>query len=110
MTGLSLAVADGYVFESIVQMPAETHSGEDVGIYATGPMSHLFRGVMEQNVIAHLMAHAACVGEYTDCSWADAAKHDKEDDKCTCGAISIHGSYLMILMACYMYVVGQLTP
>ncbi|XP_076446354.1 alkaline phosphatase-like [Babylonia areolata] len=40
----------------------ETHSGEDVGIYATGPMAHLFHGVHEQNYIAHAMAYAACVG------------------------------------------------
>ena len=60
--------ADDYVFESLIQMTLETHGGEDVGIYALGPMSHLFRGVMEQNVIAHVMAHAACIGDYKDCS------------------------------------------
>ena len=44
-------------------MDSETHSGEDVSIYARGPMAHLLTGVKEQNVIAYGMAHAACVGD-----------------------------------------------
>ncbi|XP_063923408.1 alkaline phosphatase 4-like [Zophobas morio] len=40
----------------------ETHGGEDVGIFATGPSSHLIRGVMEQNYVAHLISYAACIG------------------------------------------------
>ena len=34
---------------------SETHAGEDVAIYAAGPGSHLFQGVLEQNVIFHVM-------------------------------------------------------
>ncbi len=37
---------------------AETHAGEDVAIYATGPRAYLFRGVVEQNLIYHVMAYA----------------------------------------------------
>ena len=44
-------------------MDSETHSGEDVPIYSRCPMSHLLTGVKEQNVIAYVMAHAACVGD-----------------------------------------------
>jgi alkaline phosphatase len=36
----------------------ETHGGEDVAIYASGPGAHLFHGVMEQNVIFHVMLEA----------------------------------------------------
>ena len=36
----------------------ETHAGEDVALFATGPWAHLVSGVMEQNVIFHIMAHA----------------------------------------------------
>ncbi|ALC48273.1 CG8105 [Drosophila busckii] len=39
------------------------HSGEDVAIFAQGPQSHLFSGVMEQNLLPHLMAYAACLGQ-----------------------------------------------
>ncbi|XP_069116101.1 alkaline phosphatase-like isoform X1 [Argopecten irradians] len=42
---------------------SETHAGEDVGIYASGPMSHLIHGVHEQHYIAHVISYAACVGE-----------------------------------------------
>lgn len=48
---------------STFPMDSETHSGEDVAIYARGPMAHLLTGVKEQNVIAYVMAHAACVGD-----------------------------------------------
>ncbi|XP_034490902.1 alkaline phosphatase, tissue-nonspecific isozyme [Drosophila innubila] len=39
------------------------HSGEDVAIFAQGPQSHLFSGVMEQNLLPHLMAYAGCIGQ-----------------------------------------------
>ena len=40
---------------------SETHGGDDVAIYAIGPGSHLVRGVLEQNVIFHLLDRAANV-------------------------------------------------
>jgi len=46
-------------------MRYETHGGEDVAIYARGPMAHLIHGVKEQNYIGHVMAYAACVGRYS---------------------------------------------
>lgn len=47
-----------YLQESIIPLGAETHAGEDVAIFAYGPQSHLFHGVMEQNAIYHVMAEA----------------------------------------------------
>ena len=33
-----------------------------------GPMAHLVHGVHEQNYVAHVMGHAACIGPYSnDC-------------------------------------------
>ncbi|WAR13537.1 PPBT-like protein [Mya arenaria] len=55
--------ADDYQYEALIERKSETHSGEDVAIYALGPMAHLFTGVMEQNVISYAMAHAACIGD-----------------------------------------------
>ena len=55
-----------YKPQSAVPMGDETHGGEDVGIYARGPMAHLFHGVHEQHYIAHVMAYASCVGRYKD--------------------------------------------
>jgi len=46
-----------------VQLNRETHGGEDVAVYATGPMSFLFTGVNEQNYLAYAMAYALCVGD-----------------------------------------------
>ncbi|XP_013407398.1 alkaline phosphatase [Lingula anatina] len=56
----------GYQFQSAVQLDSETHGGEDVAIYATGPMSHLFHSLHEQHYIAHMMAYASCVGQNKD--------------------------------------------
>ncbi len=44
--------------EAAVALTAETHTGEDVAIFAMGPKAHLFHGVMEQNVIYHVMKDA----------------------------------------------------
>ncbi|KAH3859395.1 hypothetical protein DPMN_102115 [Dreissena polymorpha] len=57
--------ANNYTFPSAVPVEWETHGGEDVAIYAQGPMAHLFYGVQEQNYIAHVMAYSACIGPYT---------------------------------------------
>ncbi|XP_038075941.1 alkaline phosphatase-like [Patiria miniata] len=51
----------------IVPRESETHGGEDVAIYANGPMSHLFHGVHEQNYIAHVVRYAACLGNRQHC-------------------------------------------
>lgn len=51
--------ASGYHQEALVPRSSETHGGEDVGIYAIGPGSHLVSGVNEQNVIFHIMRYAA---------------------------------------------------
>ena len=57
-----------YMYQSAVPVASETHSGEDVPIFASGPMSHLINGVQEQNYVAHVMQYAACVGDYAnDC-------------------------------------------
>lgn len=37
---------------------SETHAGDDVAILAQGPWAHLFRGVVEQNLIYHVMDKA----------------------------------------------------
>jgi alkaline phosphatase len=44
--------------EATVPLNSETHAGEDVAIYATGPGAQLVRGVMEQNWIYHVMHEA----------------------------------------------------
>jgi len=47
-----------YHQEALVPLSSETHAGEDVAIYATGPSAHLFHGTMEQNAIFHVMKNA----------------------------------------------------
>lgn len=49
-------------FPSTVPLSSESHSGDDVVVYASGPWSHLFIGVFEQNYIPHAIAYAACIG------------------------------------------------
>lgn len=48
-------------FDYAVTVPrdSETHGGEDVPVYASGPWAHLFTGTYEQNVIPHMIAYAA---------------------------------------------------
>lgn len=44
--------------EATVPLGSETHAGEDVAIYASGPKAYLVHGVMEQNWIYHVMKEA----------------------------------------------------
>lgn len=48
--------ADDYLQQSLVPMGSETHGGEDVGIFASGPGSDLVNSVMEENEIFHVIA------------------------------------------------------
>lgn len=52
-----------YLVVSLVLPRYETHGGEDVPVYATGPGSHLFSGTIEQTYIAHAIAYAACIAD-----------------------------------------------
>ncbi len=47
-----------YRQESAVQTNSESHGGEDVPLFADGPLAHLFHGVIEQHVIFHIMVEA----------------------------------------------------
>ncbi|WP_370530609.1 alkaline phosphatase [Pseudoalteromonas tunicata] len=51
--------APGFFQEALVPLSSETHAGEDVGIYASGPGAHLVTGTNEQSYIFHVMDYAA---------------------------------------------------
>ncbi|XP_070543493.1 alkaline phosphatase, tissue-nonspecific isozyme-like [Ptychodera flava] len=63
--GVDTASRD-YRPQAAIPLLDESHGGEDVAVYATGPMSHLFHGVKEQHYIAHAVKYAACIGQYAD--------------------------------------------
>lgn len=48
-----------YRHQVLVPRPSETHSGEDVAVYAKGPYAHLLNGTIEQNFIFHVVRRAA---------------------------------------------------
>lgn len=52
-----------FAYPSQYPLELETHGGEDVGVFASGPHAHLFTGVFEQNYIPHAMKYIACIGE-----------------------------------------------
>ena len=47
--------ASGYHQETTVPRSSETHAGEDVSLHASGPGAQLAQGVVEQNMIFHLI-------------------------------------------------------
>lgn len=49
----------GFHQEALVPLSSETHGGDDVAIYASGPGAHLLSGSLEQNVIFHVMRYMA---------------------------------------------------
>eukprot|EP00095_Tigriopus_kingsejongensis_P005152 snap_masked-scaffold46_size468662-processed-gene-3.11 protein:Tk05152 transcript:snap_masked-scaffold46_size468662-processed-gene-3.11-mRNA-1 annotation:"hypothetical protein" len=52
-----------YLQQSLVSLGSETHSGEDVIVFARGPQGWLFQGAVEQNYIFHVMNDAAKVSK-----------------------------------------------
>jgi len=50
---------EGFHPPTLVPLGSETHGGEDVAVYASGPGASLLDGVIEQHVIFHVMNLAA---------------------------------------------------
>jgi alkaline phosphatase len=48
-----------YLQAALIPKRSESHSPEDVAVYAKGPFAHLLEGTVEQNYIFHVMHHAA---------------------------------------------------
>jgi alkaline phosphatase len=80
---------------SSVPMDSETHGGDDVGIFAIGPYSHLFHSVHEQSYIAHVMAYSACLGPYR----SDEHCNGYHSNAMDLFRIQNNKNYLLILMA-----------
>jgi alkaline phosphatase len=68
-----------YLQEAIIPLGAETHAAEDVAIFAGGPKAHLFHGIVEQNVIYHVMAEALGFTKQHDAEEHDEAHEDKPE-------------------------------
>jgi alkaline phosphatase len=47
-----------YLQEALVPLGAETHGGDDVGVWAGGPGASAVRGSIEQNVLFHFLVQA----------------------------------------------------
>lgn len=48
-----------YLQEALLPLASESHSGEDVAVFARGPGAEAVRGSLEQNVLFHLLAQAS---------------------------------------------------
>jgi len=57
------ALDPDFIQQSLVPLNSETHGGEDLGIYAIGPWSHLFQGTVEENYTFHVMDFASKISE-----------------------------------------------
>ncbi|EDV42009.2 uncharacterized protein Dana_GF17216 [Drosophila ananassae] len=57
-----------FMFPSTVPLESETHGGDDVAVFASGPYAQLFSGVYEQHFIPHAMSYASCLGERSMCA------------------------------------------
>ncbi|CAH2047067.1 unnamed protein product, partial [Iphiclides podalirius] len=62
-----------------------THGGEDVPVYALGPMATiLFTGVVEQSYIPHAIAYAACLAHQSQrCININATETQRKTKSCT---------------------------
>lgn len=48
----------GFHQEALVPLSSETHAGEDIALHAAGPGAHRVQGVIEQNVVFHVIDRA----------------------------------------------------
>lgn len=50
------------LYPALTPLVDETHSGEDVAVYSSGPWSQLLSGVFEQSLIPTTLMYASCIG------------------------------------------------
>ncbi|XP_077989322.1 alkaline phosphatase-like [Glandiceps talaboti] len=114
---------NSYHQQATIPDTSESHAGEDVAIYADGPMAHLFHGVHEQNYIAHVVMYAACLGTSTEHCTTQATDppaalttdpvddtDDCDPEDSTCGATDIKINvwvFLLLLVPIYMNVMNR---
>jgi alkaline phosphatase len=55
--------AHDFIQQSGVPLASETHGGEDVAIYASGPQAYLFGGTVDENYIYHVLSKASGLGD-----------------------------------------------
>ncbi|XP_030379967.1 membrane-bound alkaline phosphatase [Scaptodrosophila lebanonensis] len=55
-----------FLHSAMVPLDSETHGGDDVAVYASGPFAQYFSGNYEQSNIPALMARAANIGPYAN--------------------------------------------
>ncbi|XP_066996071.2 alkaline phosphatase, tissue-nonspecific isozyme [Anabrus simplex] len=56
-----------------------THGGEDVPVYAQGPLArHLFSGTFDQSYVPHAVAYIACLGEHASRCQTNDTVQEKE--------------------------------
>ena len=53
----------GYHQEALVPLGSETHAGEDITLHAQGPGAQMVQGVMEQNMVFHIINQALALTE-----------------------------------------------
>lgn len=58
--------SSGYHQEALIPLGSETHAGEDVAVYSTGPGANLVSGANEQSVVYHVMNSAAALEKKAD--------------------------------------------
>ena len=87
-----------YLQQAFIKTIEESHGGEDVPIYANGPMAHLFTGVHQQTFIAHGMAYASCVGPNK--GHCDGKNKPADPKPVPCGAdrIVVNGVGMMVVL------------
>ena len=51
-----------FMQQALIPMSSETHAGEDISLHAMGPGSTMVQGVIEQNVIFHIINQAQQLG------------------------------------------------
>ncbi|CAH1725913.1 unnamed protein product [Aphis gossypii] len=90
-----------YQFPSMVNLSWETHGGEDVGVFASGPWAHLFVGNYEQNFIPYAISYAANMGP--------GAEHERKHANSSSTKISVGPSLLQsVLLATFTALIGLL--
>lgn len=82
-----------------VPLDQETHGGDDVAVFAQGPMAHLFQSLQDQTYVAHVIAYAACIGPNADnCQLHRSTRFESSGNVATTATSSVSALVFSILL------------
>lgn len=90
-----------FVYPALIPRYEESHASDDVGLWATGPMSFLFHSTHEQSYVGQVMAFSLCMGHFQDTDYCLQRKMSQLSNSTLTPIIILSSCCILVLVFVY---------